>query len=75
MQGIDQVLGIKTTVHVALEWLMPQEAFHVGSNDDAARNVVAEAIAATLHAKQLMGIVTEEDMGMPCLTIACRWGA
>ena len=49
MEGIDEVLGIESSIDVALERLMAEESFHVGSDHDATGNVMVEALATILY--------------------------
>ena len=75
MEGIDEVLGIESTIDIALERLMAEESFHVGSDYDATGDVLVEALATILHPKQFVALVTKVDVGVPSLPITCGRGA
>ena len=71
VEGVDKILGIEAAVDKTLERLMAEKSLHVGSDHDAAMNVVGKAVASALHAEQFVGVFAKEDVRVPCLAVAC----
>ena len=72
MQGIDKVLCIESSIDITLEGFMSEEAFHISRYHDTAMYVLSKPITTALHAKEFVSIVSEEDVGVPGLTVTSR---